>query len=238
MNTQKFSFGLMLSTGWQLFKKHWRFILAGAVATVFVYIILQVLQVVADMFSLFEFVMVLISFLVGIIMTLGWSQVFLGLVYERTVTWDTFKSKPEVWLRYIKTYLWFIGYTFVFSLLTILPGVILGIVGFFTGIYWLLVIGVVLLSIALVFTVIYFSIKYQFLNLAVIEYPELSSRNIFRKTGSITKGHLIQLFLFGVIIGLVNLLGLIVFFVGLFITVPVTKLAQVKMYTHLKELKN
>jgi uncharacterized membrane protein len=58
---------------------------------------------------------------------------------------------------------------------------------------------------------------------------------VFKKAGAFTKGNLLQLLGFNIVTGLVNMLGLICLVVGLAVTIPTTKLAQVKVYEYLKE---
>lgn len=236
MNTHTFSFGPMLRSGWETFKKNWKFILLAGIATIIIYFLVNIVQMQFESILLISLLFSLVGILVGIVLTIGWTKVFLTLVRNTTAQWETFKTQPVIWLRYIKTYIWYILYMAVCAIGCAIPGAILATVGFFTDIYWLLVVGVVLASTGFVLTVIYYMIRYQFLNFAVLDYPELSSRAIFKQAGIITKGHLLKLFGFGVVVGLINLVGVIPLGLGLIITIPMTKLAQTKVYTTLKEL--
>jgi hypothetical protein len=239
MNTHaSFSFSAMISSGWETFKRHWKFIILAGIATAIVEIALRIIQNGVGQGRgnwLIDLIAMLFIILVSIIITVGWSKVMLSLVRSGHTTWSTFKSEPVVWVRYVKAYLWYAAYMIGWTVLTVLPGAILTVIGLAADVQALIVIGVILGSIALVLTAIYFGIRYQFLRYVIIDYPELSGRNLFKKAGAITKGSLLQLLGFGVVVGLVNLLGLICIVVGLVVTVPATKLATVKVYNYLKE---
>jgi hypothetical protein len=238
MNTQPFQFGSMLSHGWESFKKHWKFILLAGLATAVIYFLMNIVAMRLESFVVLSLVFSLVTILISIIITLGWAKIFLAITRNNHGQWETFKTKPAVWLRYVKTYIWFVLYLLVCSVGSAIPGAILATIGFFTDIYWLLVIGVVAASAGFVLVAIYYMIRYQFLNFAVLDYPELSSRNIFKRAGIITKGNVLRLFGFGVIVGLVNILGVIPLGLGLIVTIPMTKLAQTNVYNYLKEQQN
>lgn len=238
MNTQSFSFNAMLKTGWSVFKNHWKFILGAGALTIALYLVMNILQTRLDTIPVISTVFSFFTVLVGIILTLGWAKVLLSLIRNHDTRWETFKTKPRIWLQYVKTYLWYILYALVCAIGTALPGAIIAAIGFFTDIYWLLAVGVVLASAGFVLVFVYYMIRYQFINFAVLDYPELSSREVFKKAGLITKKHILQLLGFGIIVGLLNLLGVIPLGLGLIITIPVTKLAQTKIYTYLKEQQN
>ena len=58
-----------------------------------------------------------------------------------------------------------------------------------------------------------------------------------KESYAITKGKFWKLLLFWIVVGLVNLLGLICLGVGLFVSVPVTTLASVYVYRWLSQRK-
>jgi hypothetical protein len=237
--TNTFSNRQMIKAGWHIFKSHWKFIWLAGLATAIIQIVLQLIQNSANsnvgkhlIFSLIVFIFV---FVIGIIITLGWSKVLLALVRSTPATWNTFKTEPNVWLQYIKVMLWYIGYFIMYAIIAALPGIILLIIGQAASVQVLTLIGTICFAIAFTVTAIYFATKYQFARYVVLDHPELSSRNIFRKSGALTKGILWKLFGFSIVLGLVNLLGLICIVIGLAFTIPATKLAQVKVYEYLKE---
>ena len=225
----------MIKSGYHLFKNHAKFIILAGIATALAQLALQLIQSASQLNrgggSLLASLFV---GLIGLIITIGWAKVLLKLVRGDGANWNDFKSQPEVWLRFIKAYLWYIGYMVAYGFIIALPFIIITIIGFFTNDI-VLTVGVILLSTALVVTAIYFGVRYQFLKYIVLDYPDTRSHDLFKKAGAITKGNLVQLLGFGIILGLVNLLGFICLVVGLAVTLPTTKLAQVKVYEYLKE---
>jgi len=79
---------------------------------------------------------------------------------------------------------------------------------------------------------IYWALKYQFaLNLIVDK--DLSISEAMTKSGEITKGVKLRLLWFDIITGLVSLLGLIAFGIGILVALPVVWLAEIHVYKQL-----
>ena len=57
----------------------------------------------------------------------------------------------------------------------------------------------------------------------------------FKQSAAITQGNRINLFLFSLVIGVVNLLGFLAFFLGLIVTIPVTILSVAYVYRKLSK---
>lgn len=228
MNTQSFSFKEMLSGAWQLFKTHKRFIILASIATIVVNILLQIIQSNSGTLGM------LFAVFISILLTIGWAQVYMTLIQNQSVSWNTFKSAPPVWLRFAKTYLWYIAYLIGYSLIVLVIPTIITIIGLVTANDALTVIGVISGSTAFVGVSIYFGVRYQFLKFSVLEHDTIASREIFKQSGLLTKGNFWKLFLFGMVLGLVNIVGLLCLGIGLFASIPTTKLAQAKVYFYLK----
>ncbi|MCL5439210.1 MAG: DUF975 family protein [Patescibacteria group bacterium] len=79
---------------------------------------------------------------------------------------------------------------------------------------------------------IIWSIKYQFTTYLIVD-KDMSPVAALKKSGAITKGSKWNLFLFGLLLGLINILGVIALGVGLFITIPITMLATAYVYRKL-----
>ncbi len=240
MNTQtSFSFGAMITSGYHLFKKHTKFIILAGLATVIVQILLQLIQNGARM-NRGGFIEILTMFfvgLIGLLIAIGWSKVFLKLTRNQVALWNDFKSEPKLWLVFIKTYLWYLAYFLAFAIAAVIIFALLAIIGFSTGITWLAITGIILGVIAFIVITVYFKVRYWFTDYVILDNQGLASHDIFKKSGSLTKGAFFKLFGFMIVLGLVNLLGLICLVVGLFVTIPTTKLAEVKLYEYLKNLK-
>jgi uncharacterized membrane protein len=79
---------------------------------------------------------------------------------------------------------------------------------------------------------IIFSTRLQFTSYLIVD-KKLKPVDAVKKSWSITRGNTWNLFFFGILLGLINLLGLICLVLGLFITVPLTMLATVFVYRKL-----
>jgi len=79
---------------------------------------------------------------------------------------------------------------------------------------------------------IIFSIKYSFYNFFIID-KGLPATDAIRASGEITKGNKWNLLLFGLLLGLINILGVVALILGLFITIPLTWIANAYIYRKL-----
>ncbi len=239
MTTQtSFSFGAMIKSGYQLFKNHAKFIILAGLVTFIVEILLQLIQNGAQMSRGGFIVNMIVTFFVGIIgliISIGWSKALLKIGRGNGATWNDFKSEPVVWLKFIKAYLWYFAYFIAYAFIASIAFIILAIIGFAANVHWLTLVGTILGTIAFVAVSIYFSTRYKFMKFVVLDNPLMRSRDMFKHAGLITKGSLIQLFGFTITLGFLNLLGLICLVVGLLVTIPTSKIAEVKVYEYLKE---
>lgn len=230
---QSFSMGAMIKEGFSLFKKHAKFLVLAGLATFFIQLVLQLASMGrAGFFG--DLVINLVVAFIGILITVGWTKVFLSIIRAGNTSWSTFKTEPSVWLRFIKTYLWYIAYFVAYTIIAAFVFIVVAVVGLIAGIPLLAFIGGTLSAITFVIVAIYFAVRYRFLKYMVLDYPELSSRNILRKSGAITKGSFWKILGFAIVLGLINLLGIICLVVGLLVTVPATHLAETKLYEFLK----
>jgi hypothetical protein len=213
----------MIKGGFAIFKKHWKFIILAGIATAVINAILQLLQdgITRGGNGLVIFIVSLFAVLVGIIIALGWAKVF-------------FKTKPVVWSQTIRALLWYVLYFILYAIPAVLPGIALFGIAKAAGLAILVPIGAILIVVGIAAVALYFGIKYQFIKFVVLDHPELSPKEIFKKAGNITQGSFWKLVGFGVTLFFVNVLGLICLFVGLIVTIPTTKIAQAKVYEHLK----
>lgn len=83
---------------------------------------------------------------------------------------------------------------------------------------------------------IIFQIKYQYYNYLIIDKAR-SPMDAIKESGKITQGYKWKLFLFGIVIALVTLLGLLALVVGILVAAPVTGLAQAYVYRKLASQK-
>lgn len=79
---------------------------------------------------------------------------------------------------------------------------------------------------------IIFSVRLQFVNYLIVD-KNLGPVDAIKKSWNMTRGNTWNLFFFGILIGLINILGLLCLVVGLFITVPLSMLASAFIYRKL-----
>lgn len=79
---------------------------------------------------------------------------------------------------------------------------------------------------------VYIAIKYLFFNFFIVD-KELGIVEAFAKSGEITKGRIWNLFQLEVLLWLIMLAGLIAFFIGLLVALPVISLTMAYVYRHL-----
>lgn len=100
-------------------------------------------------------------------------------------------------------------------------------------VYGLIVIAGIIL---LIIPGIYWGIKYQYYSYLVID-KHLSVMDSIKESGNITRGNIMQLFLFSAVIILISLLGLLALLVGVFVVSPVVGIAQAYVYRKLSSSK-
>ncbi|MEX1013670.1 MAG: hypothetical protein WDZ80_00735 [Candidatus Paceibacterota bacterium] len=88
-------------------------------------------------------------------------------------------------------------------------------------IYWLIILGGLILFIV---PGIIWAIKFQFFGFELID-KNLKPIDALKRSSKITKGHKLKLFVFNLLSGSINLLGVAMFGLGIFITIPITSLA-------------
>ena len=79
---------------------------------------------------------------------------------------------------------------------------------------------------------IIFSIRLQYVTYLIVD-KNMSAVDAIYKSWSMTKGNSWNLFFFGILLFLINVLGALLFLVGLFVTVPLTMLATTHVYRKL-----
>jgi uncharacterized membrane protein len=79
---------------------------------------------------------------------------------------------------------------------------------------------------------IIFSVRLQFINYLIVD-KNLGPIDAIKTSWNITRGNTWNLFFFGILIGLINILGLLCLVIGLFITVPLSMLASASVYRKL-----
>ncbi len=79
---------------------------------------------------------------------------------------------------------------------------------------------------------IYFGLRLQFFSYFIVE-KNVGPIQALKASWEITQGHVWQLFLYGLIVTGINIVGVLCLFVGLFWTIPTTQVATAYLYRHL-----
>lgn len=79
---------------------------------------------------------------------------------------------------------------------------------------------------------IIFSIKLQYADYLIVD-KKLDAVDALKQSWEMTKGHKWNLFLFGILLGLINVLGFLCLLVGLLITVPLSMVVNAYVYRKL-----
>lgn len=85
---------------------------------------------------------------------------------------------------------------------------------------------------------IYLLVRLQFFTYLLVEHENMGAIESFKRSMGMTKGRFWSLFGFGLVFVGINLLGLLAFGVGLFITIPVTCIAYAKLYRTLSSVSS
>lgn len=84
---------------------------------------------------------------------------------------------------------------------------------------------------------IIWGIKYGFYSYLIVD-KDVGVMDSIKRSAQLTQGIKWDLFLFGLLLGLINVAGFLLFFVGLFVTLPVTMLAMAYVYRKLLEISS
>jgi hypothetical protein len=97
--------------------------------------------------------------------------------------------------------------------------------------YWILI---VVGLFVLVIPGIYLAIKYGFFGYLIVE-EDIDPLEAFKLSARMTDGIKIELFFYYILLVLINVLGLLCFAVGIFVSWPVTRVALANVYLQLRE---
>jgi len=224
----KFQIGEAIGFGWDIFKKNVGFFIKLQLFIFFVIYILP--SVITDgLYPLFEYgmtnggtvepegaalvlliIVALLVFLFSIFITVVQWVVSMGLIKISLNFIDGAVSAIKTLFEPWKLILRYIGSTILYVLIVI-GGLILLIV---PGIIW--------------------AIKYQFYVYLIVD-KKMKVMESIKKSGEITKGSIWLLFLFGLAIVGINILGFLCLIVGLLATIPLSMVAYAFVYRRLLE---
>ena len=197
-----FTYGEVISVGWEKMKKHFWFFVG-------LLIVICLVQMISTGFAnLFKknviilyVLFIIIAWVIQILVKMGTIKITLDILDKGEANLKTLFSYSHLLIKFI------LG-AILYGLI-VLGGFILLIV---PGIIW--------------------AIKYQFFAYLIVD-KNLGPIEAIKKSGEITMGKKGKLFLLGLLLALINLIGAICLFVGLFVTIPVTMIAVAYVYRKL-----
>lgn len=201
----------LIKSGWQTFKGHFLFVWAILGITIGISIFFNLLEN-RLMRATDEFLpyalFTILSFLVMLWIQLGATSIFIHLA----------RTGEELTIDRL------------FSQKEIFWRALLASVAY----YALVIVGFLLLIIP----GIYLALRYYFLLFVIIDEKPETVGEAFKRAGALTKGKVWPLFVFMLLLILLNIAGFVALFVGLLVTVPVATLALVHCYLSLLPKKD
>lgn len=226
-----FSIKEMLNIGWEKTKKHfWFFVGVELFTFVFIIAVGMISAVFSNSRPILGFAMNIFSIILQMIFGIGFLRIAFEILEDRKPSFQMLFSEMRLFWKYL-------GASLLVSLLSFGPLIMIIILGksFLAlevfPILFVAIISVVLGIFAAIFAVI-MNIRFQFATYFVVDKAHGPMESL-KESFKATQGETLNLICLGIVLGLLNLLGAIVFMVGLLVTVPITILALVATYKKL-----
>jgi len=202
---QKLQIVSLIREGWELFKKNWRLAIAVTVLLVVIQAVFSAFGYNVDSRGVESgsWLVTLAGYVVSIILAIGSIEIFLSLSRGGQAGIKQLFASVT-WNR-----------LFSYVVASIIYGILVTV-----GFFLLIVPGFIVM--AMLMPYVYLVVDK---NLGPVES--------LRKSREITKGNRWQVFGLVIVLGILNMIGLLLFFVGLLVTVPVSMFATVQMYRQL-----
>jgi uncharacterized membrane protein len=206
MEGKSFYKGEALKFGWNMIKNNLIFFIGLFIIDGLVYKVLETISnSTKETVPVFSFIIDIVSIIMQLVIQMGLIKIALRIYdKEKCELTDVFSDLLSC-LPLILKYL----SALILYILIVLFGLILLIV---PGLVW--------------------SLKFSFFAYFIVD-KELGPIEAFKKSSLITEGVKEELFLFWLLILVINLVGLLLFFVGLFLTLPITIIAIGYVYRRL-----
>lgn len=230
--TKPFTSSASLSVAWKAFASHWKFIVPATFATAVTIILLQVISKSVERQPLLSLIIAIIVTIAGIAITLGWTNISMQLVRGHGANWRDFKTDKKSWVYYFLARLIYGFFTVAAMILIFIPFFLL-FISAGSGVS-LIIIGI-LAGIAGFALLVWLTIRYMFISFVAIDHPNMGAWDMLKESVKLGKGHMLDLFGFGLLLLLINIVGLLLFVVGLLVAVPVSKIAVAHVYEQLKK---
>lgn len=218
MTKKHFTFEEVFTFGWAKTKQH-----AWFVVLTFI-IVGTIISAVKAMF--------LLNIVVGLLVAFSLASISLTISRGHSFTFTDLFSVLLSQKRVTK----FVALSILYSLPALIAGSSFSLV--VIGIYSqnpLFTLSALIVSAILTIPAIYVTVRYKFFPFVVLEHEDASLQDIIKMSYKLTANHFWILFAFLLCAAILNILGAIVMFVGLLITVPTTLFATAHVYNKLKE---
>lgn len=219
---KSFSIGASLRRGWELFKGHaWMLVLSTlifAVISSFNNFTDNVSRV-GQQTSILLILLWLIIFALNTLVQIGWAKILLGVIDGAVVKVKDLFVYTNLFFKYLAAMI-------VFWLIFALPALLIlliSVIAFPNPWFF------IALLIVVTILILYFILTYQFAPLIVID-KDARVLDSFKTSARMARGVRLKLLGFFIVIGLINVLGVLLLLVGLLITLPVTMLAYLTVY--------
>ena len=230
--TAPFTSSASLSAAWKAFTAHWKFVVPATVLTAAIIILLQVITRSLENYWLPSLIFVVFSILAGIAITLGWSKASLKLAHAHSVSWRDFRTNEKSWGHYFLARIIFAVFTVAAMILILIPVLLLVMTA--GSLIPLIIIGILVCLVGVVLF-IWLALRYMFISFVAVDHPTMNAWGMLKESARLGKGHMVDLFGFGMLLLLINIFGFVFFLIGLIITVPISKIAVAHVYEQLKK---
>lgn len=214
-----FSASQALSQAWKLLKGNAKFFASAILLSIIILGVIQFLTAKTEHIAIVSFLVTVISVIVSLALTIGWVNVVLRLIRGTSQKWEDFKTEPKIW-----------GKVFVNQILISFPIIVAIALAAVIIFAFRNPIAIIIMVIVAIIVAVYIQIRFMFLNHAAIDNQNLGIIALLKKAAKITKGHTLDLLGFGILMLLVNIGGLLLLGIGLFVTIPLSMIAQVFVY--------
>jgi uncharacterized membrane protein len=232
MSSKSFSFSEVLGFGWRVMKSNFWFFAGVCVVLLLISLSGQIPGQIMERYPkaiapFWVFVLLGVTFIIETILGIGLIKITLSFCDGQKPGFGTLFNGLDCFWRYIGTGLLYGLIIGGASIACVLPFILLS-----TVMHSPCFILPVLIAFSIL--VVILSIKFSLCFYFVVD-KGLGPINALRASSRATEGAKWSLFVFGILCGLINLLGMLCFLVGLFATVPTIMVAAALVYRQLSE---
>ncbi len=232
MSSKSFSYSGVLGFGWTVMKANFWFFVGVGVVLFLISSLGQILGQITEHYPkaiapFWFFALFAVTFIIEIILGIGLIKIALSFCDGRKPRFSTLFNGLDCFWRYIGTGLLYSLIVGGVSIVCVLPFVLLSTVMHSPCL-------ILPVLIACLILVVILSIKFSLCFYFVVD-KGLGPIKALKASSRATGGVKWSLFVFGILCGLINLLGMLCFFVGLFATVPTIMVAAALVYRQLSE---